>query len=92
MPYQIKHFILIFLFNCCFYAYSQSEETEKNIAIKDSIENYLINASEAINTDKLANALQNISKAKELAIESQDIQYIAQTNRVLAELLSLIHI
>ncbi|GAA0725399.1 ATP-binding protein [Aquimarina litoralis] len=86
MPYQIKHFILIFLFNCCFYAYSQSEETEKNIAIKDSIENYLINASEAINTDKLANALQNISKAKELAIESQDIQYIAQTNRVLAEL------
>ncbi|WP_299903302.1 response regulator [uncultured Aquimarina sp.] len=86
MPYQIKHFILIFLFNCCFYAYSQSEETEKNIAIKDSIENYLINASEAINTDKLANALHNISKAKELAIESQDIQYIAQTNRVLAEL------
>lgn len=86
MPYQIKHFILLFLFNCCFCVYSQTEEIKKNIAIKDSIENFLINASEAINTYKLANALHNIGKAKELAIESQDIQYIAQTNRVLAEL------
>ncbi|MBW1296816.1 response regulator [Aquimarina litoralis] len=86
MPIQIKHFILIILLSCYFKTFSQVEGIEQNTQVKDSIENYLTKASEAINTDQLATALHNITQAKELAIAHQDQTYSAKANRVLAEL------
>ncbi len=67
-------------------ASSQTEGTNENRQVKDSIENYLTKASEAINTARLERALDNITLAKELAFKNQDNTYRAKTNRVLAEL------
>ncbi|MFD2565188.1 ATP-binding protein [Aquimarina rubra] len=86
MPTQIKYFILAILINCSFLASSQTEETQENNRVKDSIENYLTKASHAINTAQLATALENITLAKELAVENQNKTYKAKTNSVLAEL------
>ncbi|SEL93538.1 hypothetical protein SAMN04487910_3637 [Aquimarina amphilecti] len=86
MPTRIKKFIIIFILGCNFIAYSQIEDTKDSIQVKDSIENYLINASEAINTARLSTALYNITQARELALANQDKTYRAKTNRVLAEL------
>lgn len=86
MPTQIKHFIFILLLSCSFMASSQTGEIQENRGVKDSIENYLTKASYAINTAQLATALENITLAKELAVENQNKTYRAKTNRVLAEL------
>ncbi|WP_378177516.1 response regulator [Aquimarina sp. SS2-1] len=86
MPTQIKYFILATLIHFSFLVSSQTEEIQENIGVKDSIENYLSKASDAINTAQLATALENITLAKELAVENQNKTYRAKTNRVLAEL------
>ncbi len=86
MPIQIKHFIITFLFSCTLIGHSQTGEIENGNRVKDSIESYLTKASEAINTSQLATALENITQAKKLALQNQDITYRAKTNRVLAEL------
>ncbi|WP_299438179.1 response regulator [uncultured Aquimarina sp.] len=86
MPTQIKHLLLTIILSCSFMASSQTEGTNENRQVKDSIENYLTKASEAINTARLERALDNITLAKELAFKNQDNTYRAKTNRVLAEL------
>jgi len=85
MPIQIKHFIIIIVLSCSFLVSSQTEEIDENGLIGDAIENYLVKASEAINTAQLAIALKNITLAKELAIEHQNRTYRAKINRILAE-------
>ncbi|MDH7444605.1 tetratricopeptide repeat-containing hybrid sensor histidine kinase/response regulator [Aquimarina sp. 2201CG14-23] len=86
MPTQIKYFIITAILSFSFVTYSQTEEVEQNSLAKDSIENYLIQASEAINTARHERALDNITLAKELALKNQDKSYRAKTNRILAEL------
>ncbi len=71
---------------CCFYANSQTVEDAQNIQIKDSIENYLAKASEAINQTQLEIALSNIILAKEITLENQDRTYRAKTSMILAKL------
>ncbi len=87
MPTPIKQFIAIFLLVCCFFTYSQSEEeTVKSNQTNDSIENYLIKASQSIDRAKLEQALYNATIAKEIALQNQDVSYRAKTNMVLAKL------
>lgn len=87
MPTPIKQFIAIILFICCFFTYSQTEQgVIKNQQIKDSIDNYLIRASQSIDQAKLEPALSNIIRAKEIALQNQNRTYRAKTNMVLAKL------
>ncbi len=86
MPAQIKHFIIITLLSCNFLVFSQTENVTHNTSVKDSIETYLTNASNAINIPQLEKALYNITMANELALKHNNKTYRAKTNRVLAEL------
>ncbi len=86
MPTQIKHFIAIILLICCFLTYSQTENTVENNQVRDSIENFLKEASYSVNRAQLKKALTNIIVAKELALQNQDKVYRAKTNMVLAKL------
>jgi len=86
MPTPIRYFIIQTLLICCFYANSQTVEDAQNIQIKDSIENYLAKASEAINQTQLEIALSNIILAKEITLENQDRTYRAKTSMILAKL------
>ncbi len=54
--------------------------------LEEAIESYLTRASRSIYRARLENALTYITLAKGLAIQSQNRQYRAKTNRVLAEL------
>ncbi len=85
MPTQIKYFIITLLLICYFHSPAQTSELENN-QIKDSIQNYLSNASRSIEQTKLELALSNIINAKELALQERDRTYIAKTNMVLAKL------
>ncbi len=86
MPIQIKKLILLLLLFCSTIVSPQTNEVTGDKMVKDSIENYLSKASEAINTTRLESALLNITLAKELAIYNENSTYRAKTNRVLAEL------
>ncbi|MBQ4820488.1 response regulator [Aquimarina sp. MMG016] len=86
MPTQIKYLITLILLSFCFSGKSQETPDSKNSKAKDSIENYLKEASSAIKGTDLEKALSNIIFAKELAIQSQNKKYRAKTCRVLAEL------
>ncbi|TSE03911.1 response regulator [Aquimarina algiphila] len=88
MPTQIRYFIIKILLICCFFSYSQTSEFEENIQIKDSIDNYLLNAYRSIDQAQLKQALFNISLAKEIAMDDQDRSYQAKTSLVLAKLYS----
>ena len=86
MPTQIRFFIFKFLCICCFYASAQIPEIAKNNQVKDSIESYLIRASNSIDQAQLELALSNIIQAKEIALQNQDRIYTSKTNMVLAKL------
>ncbi len=86
MPTQIRFFIFKFLCICCFYASAQIPEIAKNNQVKDSIESYLVRASNSIDQAQLELALSNIIQAKEIALQNQDRIYISKTNMVLAKL------
>nr|WP_255412279.1 response regulator [Aquimarina sp. AU58] len=86
MPTQIKYFIAQFLLICCFFGSAQTTELSENNQMKDSIESYLMNASQSIDQTRLELALSNIINAKELALQQQNKTYIAKTNMVLAKL------
>ncbi len=87
MPTPIRNSITIILLICCFFTYSQTEkDITKDNQVRDSIANYLIKASISIHQAELEQALANIIIAKEMALQSQDQTYRAQTSMVLAEL------
>jgi hypothetical protein len=86
MPTQIKYLIARFLLICCFLGSAQTTELSENNQMNDSIENYLMKASQSIDQTRLELALSNIINAKELALQQQDKTYIAKTNMVLAKL------
>ncbi len=87
MPTPIRNSITIILLICCFLTYSQTEkDITKDNQVRDSIANYLIKASISIHQAELEQALANIIIAKEMALQSQDQTYRAQTSMVLAEL------
>ncbi|MDY8134247.1 response regulator [Aquimarina sp. 2201CG5-10] len=86
MPTQIKYLIVIISFFCCFSVSSQNTEESENKEIKDSIENFLKEASYAINRVQLESALTNIILAKELSMQYQNSKYLAKTTRVLSQL------
>ncbi|SHJ22055.1 response regulator [Aquimarina spongiae] len=86
MPTQIRFFIFKFLCICCFYASAQIPEIAKNNQVKDSIESYLVRASNSIDQAQLELALSNIIQAKEIALQNQDRIYTSKTNMVLAKL------
>ncbi|WP_062059987.1 tetratricopeptide repeat-containing hybrid sensor histidine kinase/response regulator [Aquimarina longa] len=86
MPTQFKYFTVILLLVCYFFGVSQTTKDLENKQLKDSIEHYLINASQSIDQAKLELALSNIINAKELALQKQDKIYIARTNMILAKL------
>ncbi|GAA4112027.1 ATP-binding protein [Aquimarina addita] len=65
---------------------AQTKEIARDTLLNDSIQSYLNKASESLNKARLAQALENITLAKELTQQAQSRIYIAKTNQVLAEL------
>ena len=84
MPYLFIRKILFFLCLTTLLSQAQQKEIDTSSTALDSIEFYLANASKAINTNKLEQALDNITIAKELSLE--DKSYRAKTNALLATL------
>lgn len=86
MPTQIKYLLVLFFTLFVSATYAQIDETLDKSVFKDSIENYLNNASKSINKVQLELALSNILSARDLAVLYQDRTYHARTNMVLAKL------
>ena len=84
MPNQfIKPILLIFSLTTLF-SVAQQKEKDTSFTAQDSIELYLSKASEAINTNKLEQALENITIAKELSLNNKNLR--AKTNAILSTL------
>lgn len=86
MPTLNKIFLIIWLSSLSLFTHAQTKEILQGEKVQDSIENYLTQASKAIKTAQLEQALINITVAKELSLDNESKKYRAKTNRVLAEL------
>ncbi|MAQ76073.1 MAG: hypothetical protein CL613_07055, partial [Aquimarina sp.] len=86
MPTQIRYYILKIIFFLCLAVNAQGSNNHDIEKVRDSIENFLVKASNSINRTELEKAMANIIIAKDLAIDYADRISRARTNMALAKL------